>query len=104
MNICGHYGAEYDNYDLDGYEHYPHQEVQLADGGRIKGTLGCNSDFRSCTGLGFEYDPQFLVYNEQVHNLIEFGKSVDQLGYLSPDSNDMNQLMCIMIGLKYHIQ
>ena len=24
-----------------------------------------------------------------MHNLIEFGKSVDQLGYLSPDSNDM---------------
>ena len=23
VNICGQYGTEYDNYDPDGYEHYP---------------------------------------------------------------------------------
>ena len=89
VNIYKRYGKKYDNYDLDGCEHYPHQEVQLADGGQVKGTLGCNDILHRPTGLGFEYDPQFLPYNEQLNNLIEFGKSVDQLGYLSPDSNDM---------------
>ena len=63
VNIYERYGIEYGNYDLSGYEHYPHQEVQLlADGGQLRGTLDCNDDF--------EYDPQFLVCNEQLNSLI----------------------------------
>ena len=60
-----------------------------ADGGQVRGTLDCNDDFHRGTGLGFEYDPQFLVCNGQLNNLIEFSKSVDQMGYLSPYRNDM---------------
>ena len=43
--------------------------------------MDCNDDF--------EYDPQFLVCNEQLNSLIEFSKPVDQMEYLSSDRNDM---------------
>ena len=72
VNIFDHCITKYSKYNLSGGEDYTPQEVTQSSGDDVlQGTSDCNTNYHRYGGLGFEYDPQFRLANEQSIHLHE---------------------------------
>ena len=72
VNIFDHCITKYSKYNLSGGEDYTPQEVTQSSGDDVlQGTNECNTNYHRYGGLGFEYDPQFRLANEQSIHLHE---------------------------------